>query len=67
MFAKNIKNLKKTKISYIFTKISGLSIVYSKCLHEYKKIFKKEESKEILKILGLIKNVKVYQKIYNHA
>ena len=30
------------------------------------KIFKEEESIEILKILGLITNIEEYQKIYNH-
>ena len=56
----------KSKISYIFQKTLSLSIVYSKCGHEYKKIFKEEESIEILKILGLINNIEEYQKIYNH-
>ena len=36
---KNRKS-KKTKISYIFKKTLSLSIVYSKCGHEYKKIKK---------------------------
>ena len=31
----------------------SLSIVYSKCGHEYEKIFKAEEWIEIFKILGL--------------
>ena len=31
------------------------------------KIFKEEESIEILKILGLITNIEEYQKIYNHV
>ena len=44
----------------------GLSIVYSKCGHEYKKIFKEEDSIKILKILGLITNIEEYQKLYNH-
>ena len=44
-----------------------LSMVYSKCDHKYKKIFKAEESIEILKILGLITSIDKYQKIYNHA
>ena len=42
------KKSKKTKISYIFQKTSDLSIVYSKSGHEYDKIFKEEESIEIL-------------------
>ena len=32
-----------------------------------KKVFKEEESIEILKVLGLINNIEEYQKIYNHA
>ena len=44
-------------------KISCLSIVFRKCGHEYKKIFKEEEeSIEILKILDLIVNIEEYQK-----
>ena len=35
-------------------------------MKKYEKIYK-EESIEILKILGLIKNIEKYQKIYNHA
>ena len=30
-------------------------------------MFKEEESIEILGILGLINNIEVYQKIYNHV
>ena len=37
-----------------------------KCGNEYEKIFKEEESVEILNILGLIANMEEYQKIYNH-
>ena len=36
---------KKTKISYIFKITLSLFIVYSKCLHEYEKIYTEEESK----------------------
>ena len=35
------------------------------CGHEYEKIFKEEESIEILKILALINNIEEYKKIYN--
>ena len=66
MFAMNIENLGKLK-HIIYKKRLSLSIVYSKCSHEYKKIFKEEESIEILKILGLTNNIEQYQKIYNHA
>ena len=35
--------------------------------HEYEKIFKEEKSIELLKILGLINNIKEYQNMYKHA
>ena len=41
-------------------------MVYSKCGHAYEKIFKALETIEISKVLGLITNIKEYQKIYNH-
>ena len=56
MFAINIENLKKLKY-YIFKKTLSISIVYSKCGHEYEKKFKEEESVEILEMLGLINNI----------
>ena len=58
---------KKTKTSYIFNKTLSLSIVYRKCGDEYEKIFKEEESTEILQILGLNNNIEEYRKIYNHV
>ena len=61
------RKFKNTEISYVFKKLLSLSIVYSKCSHEYKKVFKEEESIEILKILGLINNIEEYQKVYNHV
>ena len=61
------RRFKKTKISYIFKNTLSLSIVYSKCGHEYDKIFKEEKSIEILIILGLINNIEEYQKIHNHV
>ena len=42
-------------MSIIFDKTSVLSVVYESC--EDKKIFKEKDSVEILKILGLIKNM----------
>ena len=66
MFVINIKSFKKLKYTFlknvlsIFEKAS-LSIVYRKCGHEYKKRFKEEEDLiEILKIIGLINNIKEY-------
>ena len=58
---------RETKILYIFYKTLSLSIVYSKCGHEYKKLFKEEESIEILKVLDLITDMEEYQKLYNHV
>ena len=64
MFVINIENEKKnTKISYIFKNTLSLCIVYRKCGHECKKIFKEEESIEILKSISLISNIEGYQKI----
>ena len=58
MFAISIENLKITKKSYIKKKNTlTFSIVYSKCGHEYEKIFKEEESIKILKNIGSINNM----------
>ena len=61
------RKFKKNKTSYIFKKALSLSVVYSKCGHECEKIFKEEESVEILRILGLINNIEEHQKIYNYV
>ena len=46
------------KKSYILLrKTLVLSIICSKCKNEDEKLFKKEKSIEILKILGLIENI----------
>ena len=62
MFSISMENFKPPKISYVFKNTLSLSIVYSKCGHEYEKIFKEEKSIEILKIPGLITNIQEYQK-----
>ena len=49
-----MKNLKSHTFS---KKILVLSIICSKCKHEDEKTFKEEESIEILKIVGLTKNL----------
>ena len=46
----------KTPKYHIFSKKIILSIILSKCGNEDERIFKEEESIEILKILGLIKD-----------
>ena len=51
------RKFKNPKISYIFDKILVLSITCGKCGSNDQGIFKEEESTEILKILGLIKNM----------
>ena len=50
----NIENFKNLKYHIFKKKTLSLSIVYSNCEHEYKKIFTEEEPNEILKILGLL-------------
>ena len=50
------RKFKNSKTSYIFEKKIVFSIICSKCGNEDEKIFK-EESIEILKILGLIENI----------
>ena len=51
---KKFKTLKK----YTFLKKKFTSFYYcSKCGNEDEKIFKEEESTEILEVLGLIKNI----------
>ena len=67
MFAINIENLRKLKHHIFLNKTLSLSIVYRKCGDEYEKIFKEEESTEILQILGLNNNIEEYRKIYNHV
>ena len=51
------KKFKNPIISNIFEKTSVISIICNKCKNEDKRIFKEQESIEILKILGLIENI----------
>ena len=51
------RKFEKPKISYFLEETLVLSIICSKCKNEDEKIFKEEESIEILKILGLIENI----------
>ena len=57
------RKFEKPKISYLLEKTLVLSIICSKCKNEDAKIFKEEDSIEIIKILGLINNIDKYQKI----
>ena len=45
------------RTSYIFEKKIVLSIIWRKSFNEDEKTFKEEESIEILKIIGLIKDI----------
>ena len=47
----------KPKISYLLEKTLVLSIICSKCKNQDEKIFKENESIDILKTLGLIENI----------
>ena len=62
MFAANIEDLKNLKYHKL-KKTLTLFIVYNKCSHEHKKIFKEKESTEISKILSLLNNIEEYQNI----
>ena len=48
------RKFEKPKISYLLEKTLVLNIIWSKAKNEEEKIFKDEESIEILKILRLI-------------
>ena len=52
----SIENLKSLKCHTFSKKTLVLSIICSKSKNEDEKIFKEEESIEILKILGLVEN-----------
>ena len=56
LFVVSIENLKNLKYQHL-RKTLVLSIIFSNCRTENGKIFKEEESIEILKILGLIENI----------
>ena len=51
------RKFEKPKISYLLENTLVLSIICSQCKNRNEKIFKEEESIEILKILGLINNI----------
>ena len=51
------RKFEKPKISYFLEKTVAISIICSKSKNEDEKIFKAEESIEIVKILGLIENI----------
>ena len=56
------RKFEKIKTSYLLEKILVLYIIFSKCKKEDEKLFKEEESSEILKVLRLIENIYNYFK-----
>ena len=64
LFVESIENLKNLKT---LRKHISSFIICSKCKIEDEKMFKEEESIDILKTLGLIHNIEEYEKIENHA
>ena len=56
------RKFEKPKMSQLLEKTLVLSIICSKCENEDEKIFKEEESTEILKILGLINYIEHIRK-----
>ena len=61
MICAKYRKFEKLKISNLLEKTLVLSIICSNCKNEDEKIFKEEESIEILQILGLINNIEKYQ------
>ena len=53
----NYRKSEKPKIPYFLEKTLVLFTICVKCKNEEEKIFKEEESIQILKILGLIENI----------
>ena len=51
------RKFEKPKIKYLLGKTLVLSIICSKCKNEDEKLFREEESIEILKIIRLIENI----------
>ena len=51
------RKFEKPRISNLLEKALVLSIICSKCKNEDGKLFKGEESIEIIKVIGLIENV----------
>ena len=54
VICRKYRKFEKPKVSYLFEKTLVLSIICSKWKNEDEKLFKEEESIEILNILGLI-------------
>ena len=62
VICRKCRKFEKPKISYLLEKTLVVSIICNKCENKDAKIFKGEESIEMLKILELINNTEEYQK-----
>ena len=60
VISRKYRKFREPKILYLLEKTLVLSIICSKCKNEDEKIFKEEESIEILKILGLIEKIYIF-------
>ena len=57
------RKIEKPKMSYLIKKKQQFLLLFAVSKNEEQKIFREEESIEILKILDLINNIEKYQKI----
>ena len=62
VICRKCRKFEKPKISYLLEKTLVVSIICNKSENKDEKIFKGEESIEMLKILELINNIEEYQK-----
>ena len=58
---KKYRKFKNPEKVYLFYKTSVVSVICGKCRSECTRIFKEEESLEILRILGLIKIIQFFK------
>ena len=57
VICRKYRKFEKPKLLYVLEKTLLLSIIWIKCKNEDEKIFKEEDSIEILEILGLIEKM----------
>ena len=67
VICRKCRKFEKPKISYLLEKTLVVSIICNKSENKDEKIFKGEESIEMLKILELINNTEEYQKRQNNS
>ena len=62
MYCSKKRKFEKPTMSYIFLKALSPLVVFSKCDHEYEKLFIEEESYQILTFQGLNDDMEEYKK-----